>query len=345
MYQNLLSDYRSLEHQEEFDETFISICGYPHYERVASNILQFFIDNKREHNLGNLFIEELLSLVGWTIDDFGEDISVETEIQTKKGNYIDIMITGEDKAIVIENKIYAWLYNDLDDYFKFANTKKSSIKGIVLSLNKQEKYDNRYEYITYDVLINKIKSKLGYYAINANSKYLTFLFDFLSNIENLKRGINMDMEFIKFIRKNEEEVKEINRKLKEVHDQFRNKVKLVNNLVLEMINDSSIKQWPWRELPDLFDVAVTDIQIGVLRIAIHAEIGTNGWRFCIFERGDNIDLEKLQKVIGIEGNIEEDKRLYFEKEYGIEEAESTIASHIVEIINIIKSKDLTTIST
>lgn len=345
MYQQLLEKFMQLNSDLFIEETFISICGFPHYEKVSSNILQFFIDNKREHKFGNLFIESILELVGWDIEIFGNDLVVETEVKTNKGNYIDILITGNEKALCIENKIYAWLYNDLDDYFKFAKTRKEDVKGIVLSINKLIKENRNYEYITYDDLFRKIKEKLGFYLITSNQRYYSLLLDFIINTESLKKGIDMDMQFIEFIKNNEEEVLRMNGKLKDVHDQFRNKVKTVNSIINEIISDPNIRQWPWRDLPGLFDVAVTDVQIGNIKFVIHAEISLVGWRFCIFDRSESLNYNQVAKLIDVVGNMEDNKRFYIKKEYDLLEPESTIAHFVVDLINKIRSKDLTIAST
>ena len=42
------------------EESFVSICGFPHREKVASNILSFFFDTSREHNLYDLFVRSLI---------------------------------------------------------------------------------------------------------------------------------------------------------------------------------------------------------------------------------------------------------------------------------------------
>jgi hypothetical protein len=341
MLQQLIDSFKNINIKDADKEPFLSICGFPHYERVASNIIAFFMDNKRGHEFGNLFLDALLSCVHWNVDEFGDDIQVETEIRTNKGYYIDILVTGKDKAICIENKIYAWLYNDLDDYWTWTSTKRKEVKGIVLSLYPQKKDNEKYTYITYEELFAKIKGRIGEYLLNRDMKYFPFLLDFIENIESLKMGINMDIEFIEFIKKNEEAVQKINRKLKEVHDQFRKKIQTVNNIVNEQINENNIKQWPWRELPNLCDVAVTDINMGQIKLVIHAEITLNGWRFCFFDRNGVLDVANYCEEKKIGGKIDQNQRYYLDHTFKIEETESNVASFVIKLINMVKEKDLT----
>ena len=74
--ERLLTDLRTLPREEKIDEDLFSICGFPHYERVASNVLAFFLDNKREHGLGDLFMQSLLSCGG--IASEGLDLNYES---------------------------------------------------------------------------------------------------------------------------------------------------------------------------------------------------------------------------------------------------------------------------
>ena len=59
-----------------------------------------------------------------------------TEIKTKQGNRIDISIfnKAQQKAIIIENKIYHHLDNDLSDYWSHYNYPDTNKIGILLTL-------------------------------------------------------------------------------------------------------------------------------------------------------------------------------------------------------------------
>ena len=62
--EDLLTKFKVIPVRQLENENILSICGFPHYERVASNILAFFFDSKREHGLKYLFIESLFALIG-----------------------------------------------------------------------------------------------------------------------------------------------------------------------------------------------------------------------------------------------------------------------------------------
>ncbi len=124
-------------------ETFFDICGYPHYENVVSNVLAFFFDPGKGHGLGTLCIEAIMQVLEsktYGIDGFWE---VEREVRTEKGNYIDIVLRSDNTVIVIENKIYASVYNDLQDYIGFIQRtnkgKKSLWSSIVFATTESQR--------------------------------------------------------------------------------------------------------------------------------------------------------------------------------------------------------------
>ncbi|MBQ2354469.1 MAG: PD-(D/E)XK nuclease family protein, partial [Treponema sp.] len=103
MFENLIEEFRKIPKKKLKEETFISICGFPHREKVASNILSFFFDTSREHNMHDLFVRSLIESIGLLPEDYPSDFSCETEVYTEKGNYIDLLLRNEQINIVIEN--------------------------------------------------------------------------------------------------------------------------------------------------------------------------------------------------------------------------------------------------
>jgi len=143
------------------ERSMIEIGGYRNDENVNSNYLAFFLREKEEHkkaehNLGRLFFDSLLEVLGLNISDFQGEYEVKREFPTKRGNRIDIVIKSEDWAIIIENKIYHILNNNLDDYWDSIDVKVK--KGVILSLQKEHhNYHKNFKNITHEELIKKSK--------------------------------------------------------------------------------------------------------------------------------------------------------------------------------------------
>lgn len=338
MFEKLIDEFQKLPKKKTKEETFISICGFPHREKVASNILSFFFDTSREHNLHDLFVRSLIESVGLSPENYPSDFSSETEVYTEKGNYIDLLLRNDQVNIVIENKIYAWLYNDLDDYYETASENgKNKPIGVVLSYYPQEKVNSNYKYVTYESFFNYIKKNLGFYVQNSNKKYLPFLIDFIENIENLDWSESMDKEFVEFIRKNEDVAIDFSAKIEELRKVLRNQVKSVNQLCEEKIKNKKVKIWVWKELPNLFADAVVDYFPNEnLDIALDSVLDLNNWSFSLWIRsnntGKNIKLESYVNKTGLKGQME-DGTFKFDRTFNFDEDIEIISDFISDIIN------------
>ena len=86
------------------------VCGVNHYENTHSAIIAEFLDPNGTHGLKSKLLECFIETLGErvTIKSFNcEKAQVRTEHSTEEGR-IDILITDDqNKAIIIENKIYA----------------------------------------------------------------------------------------------------------------------------------------------------------------------------------------------------------------------------------------------
>lgn len=338
MYQALIEKYSAIAGgMVKKGDTIFDICGFPHYESVASNVLSFFFDNKREHELGSLFIDSLIHCAFPDKIKFEDDYQVDREVVTDKGNFIDLLLYNTETAIFIENKIYATLYNDLDDYLNTAKMGRKKAFGVVLSLRPESTVANDVVCITYDILFKEIKRRYSEHISNSKLNYLSLMFDFIRNIEELKEGNQMDKEFVEFLKSNHEEVSNLGAAIKRFHDDLRNTVSRLNGLIEERAGKYIAKQWPWRSLPAFFDIAVSDIvREDKLAIAVHATIDVHGWSFCIFFRNDgsgkNYILYDYCKERGINGKISNEGRYELEMHLGFEEPLENVAEKVAEIV-------------
>lgn len=188
-------------------KNLIEIAGYPRWENVNSNLLAFYFDEKEEHGFGRLFINSLLDIyekrakVDIPRELFETDFSVDREVYTNKGGRIDLLLKDESLdidesqtvnwAIIIENKIYADLYNNLTDYWK--STKSESKYGIVLSVNpvkidsKLKKNGILYVNILHKELVEKVIQNLADYYLDSDNLHLLFLKEYIANVNSYYR--------------------------------------------------------------------------------------------------------------------------------------------------------------
>ena len=200
------------------ESNIFEIAGYPHYENVVSNILAFFFDTEEQHGFKDCYIKSLINcyLKKCPRDDISNESINTNEIIREYSNgsdkRIDLLIDCGDFLVIIENKIYASLYNDLDVYSDMAekyldsvNNKGIPIIKIVLSLYevndiKQDDVTN----ITYDELIDELNKNLGCYQVS--EKWRLFNQDFMDNIKRRKWTMGVNKSWIEFAKENRDAV-------------------------------------------------------------------------------------------------------------------------------------------
>lgn len=195
-------------------KTFLGIAKQPHYENVLSNIYAFYFDVHEVHKLKDLFVTSIMELINASslaketkVFDTFLNYEVLTEYGTKNQKRIDILLQNNEQAIIIENKVYHILNNDLDEYY---NEIKAATKvGIILSLHpisdiKHPHFIN----ITHSQFMERVMFNLGSYVLGASDKYLVFLKDFYQNIINLSHPV-MEKENIHFYYKNQQEINQL----------------------------------------------------------------------------------------------------------------------------------------
>jgi hypothetical protein len=343
MFNGLIKAFLEIEPtHEETDQTIFEICGFPHYENVVSNVLAFFFDDNNNHNLKGLLTKSLIEASEISESNLDLQFEAEREVRTETGKYIDILLNNDSCCIVIENKIWAPLYNDLNDYIEHAKKSgKNQIFGIVLSMWELDPGHPDFVNVTYSNFISKIRDNLGHFIVRNTNQHLFLLVDLMNNLEKLyERGLSMNFDFINFVRQNHENVIRFGKELKTFHDDLRKTVKQVNAIVIELIQDPSIEQWPWRNLPDLYDVAVTDFTIeNGVGIAIDSKVDPTEWEFQVFIRknpGIKLSLADFCISKGLKGGIKE-SRFILSETLPLETDPTDVAKKIIDIINCLKT--------
>jgi hypothetical protein len=206
--------------------TFLGISKQPHYENVWSKIYAFFFKVSGEHHLNDLFIKSLVQLIGQKLGQeysFSDRFSIETERSTPTKKRIDLLLYSNEEAIIIENKVYHKLNNDLKDYWD--SVKQPNKTGVVLSLKKISRIGNKnFINITHLELMQCVMDNLPAYFSNANDKYLIYLKDFYQNVINMSNPI--DLESLKFFYQYQKEINEINNVRKLVSDHIKSQIEL-----------------------------------------------------------------------------------------------------------------------
>lgn len=239
----LLEEFQKLPKKEKVLPTYLEIAGKPHFENVCSNILRFFFDTRESHKFNDLLLKSFLNCVDdtYATEHNLETINIYREYSAIDNKRIDLVIECENLVIVIENKIFHCLDNKLDLYKKtiIDNYKKTDKKSvfIVLSLRKETNITKPFFNVTYCSFFENLKSNLGYYFVNTNNQYTTFLLDFIKTIENLmsNKNINIDKDYFEFYVQNKTQINELVNKTNELEN---NRVKIVNEIATILISNN-----------------------------------------------------------------------------------------------------------
>lgn len=205
--------------------TFLEIAQMPHYEVVISRIYQFYLKDSEEHGFKDLFLGALIALIKhkWK-DRTSKDVDffdkappsweVQIEVSTRKGNRIDILIEWEDHAskkycIIIENKVFHMLRNDLTDYFATPQAPPERKIGVLLTLERQEANHEQFVNITHEEWLNEVKKRLGEYLMTGVDRHLFFIRDFILNLSKLTKNTKYMNEFAQFYFNHHTEVEQL----------------------------------------------------------------------------------------------------------------------------------------
>lgn len=188
---NDLFQFLSLEipSSPQIKDGFLEIINQQHREVINSRIYAYFLDREKNEKVAQMFLKALQELVKIkskkTIQL--ENYTSYTEVSTKNGR-IDIVIEDslDKKAIIIENKLFYHLHNDLSDYWDHYQYKEENKVGILLTLEKHiipKNVRGKFINITHYEWIKKIKS--SGLPSQLPSKYYIYLNDFFQTIQNL----------------------------------------------------------------------------------------------------------------------------------------------------------------
>jgi hypothetical protein len=229
---------------------FLEIIRKQHYENINSNIYAHFLSCDIAQ-VRSLFFDSLLSLIS---EKTGKHLSfinvkVSTEVATFNSGRIDILIEDyhHQNAIIIENKIYHYLSNDLLDYWNHYKTDISKKIGVLLTLFPHEVPENvkdNFINITHIEWINKVKE--NYIPSFLPDNYKVYIDDFINTIEQLTR-INTMNDSTKFYFEHASQIIKANETSNEAYRFLNNEFQKIANKIGWQSYGNEVK---WRNFWD-----------------------------------------------------------------------------------------------
>ena len=306
-FSTLLYDFRKhVPMRPQRPPTIIEIGGNPHYENVCSNILAFFLDPDKPHGLGTLFLEALAE-AGQIVDKEGlMDGVVEREVVTEARKRIDILVLSDSHAVLIENKIFAALDNPWPEYAAFLEEKQQPHKHkFLLTLTRTDTGEKQgFRNITYRELVDRIRGLLGNYAADANTRYLTFMLDFLNTLDNLRGEKVVNEEFLKFLTANRADTEDFLKVCENVKREFKSKIDtLYERLTAENVRQAHLqnvlrRKYQGEQLERVLSYTIQSGMIKNTNVKVRAAIDPSGWEIGVcLERNDPIGQAELRRAL------------------------------------------------
>jgi len=272
-------------------ENYFAVCGFPHFENVASNVLSFFLNAENGHGFGTLFFDALVKCCGIGQEFDGHAFRVSREVVTGNNKRIDIMLEDGFSCFVIENKIWAPLTNDLDDYYAYAREifLEKNIFGVIIGIRRIESPTKNFVSITWKDLIREIRRKSGNVFGPDNLRYQQLANEFFLNISGLSNdgGMGMKKEFLDFIKNNKSDVFDFYMKVDGYYQALRGEAAKVVRAIKGQYETDHIKPWIYdgKKADGLFVAVVVDISYeNDSMLAIDAVFDESGWHFDVFYR-------------------------------------------------------------
>jgi PD-(D/E)XK nuclease superfamily len=293
------------------EQTFMEIAGYPHFENVCSNILAFYLQPNNGHGFGTLFLDVLATLINEEGINDGQGVDVRREEITENGKRIDLVIESDSHIFGIENKIFAGLYNDFDDYSKHLESLSNGhqVYKILLSLRSVQPSPQLHGFhpISYEIFFQKVLANIGLCFLTAHEPHTTFLRDFMQILQNLQEVTTMDRQRLEYFQNNQQQISTLLNEVDGLRKDMRKKVSQLKEAVA-FENIYPIQSGLWRSSKDLIDVIWYTVKIDdALWIQFDVYLTPTGWKMHFWNRkGSRKQVEQwlqAQEINVVEINI------------------------------------------
>lgn len=216
-FEALINKFRVLDFTDK-DLNLFDVGTRGHFENPTTELLSFFLDSTKPHDLGNSFFNGLQSVIAKKniLPNLGTFESVETEVSTQNGKRIDLLVETDTSLIIMECKIYHHQNNPFDEYTAFGNerinkgtqhssTSKTFVK-LVLCLNgnvSTELSADGWYGISYNELVQYIEEGLSKTMFNnPYNKWVLFAREFLLHLKGLNTMTAINKDELSFLTEN-----------------------------------------------------------------------------------------------------------------------------------------------
>ncbi len=213
--------------------TFFDIAGFPSHENVISNVYAYFLNPTNDHGLGTLFLDCLQDLCD--TEYVFSSPHVDREVFTKNDGRIDLVVTNpsesENKkgpALIIENKIFHTVENNLADYFDSIDADEKI--GILLTLNETNPNHASFKNITHEQLLNKVLESIGPLIVTLPHQSIFYIKEFSRNLKNFTMNHEV-IKYYKFYRENHAAIHQVQSLMAEISSHIWSQIHVAATLI------------------------------------------------------------------------------------------------------------------
>lgn len=205
-----------------------SLMKLDHYENPITDLLAFFLYDKNDHGLGNVFFEGFLDCIP-NGDILGGELicKPQREVSTEDGKRIDLILSGADFSIIVENKIRHSAVNPFKSYVEYAEKHLMEDGGKIIYVllspgGKSEK--KNWIGVSYPKLVSAIRKRLLTVSSKEDNKWYMFSKEFLNHLASLTEKYEMQDKNKDFIFSNLTNIKELEKIKKSVYNIYESEI-------------------------------------------------------------------------------------------------------------------------
>lgn len=199
-------------------------------ELTISNLYAYFLDPKESHGLSTLFLDAIKELVGLETDFDLTTISIHREVHHQK-KYIDIIIRDASNLILIENKLFADIYNNLEVYESYDGEKKG--KYLILSVVKYYERVREWQVSTHQQLFQIIEKKFEILTPKLSTRQSENFQTFIDILKKQYSIVENLTEKLAFLSNNNEQIINLFRLVNEVKSSYLQQVSSIVRSTLD----------------------------------------------------------------------------------------------------------------
>jgi hypothetical protein len=225
------------------------------------------------------------------------NIEVIREFTTPRNKRIDLLIKSNEFVVVVENKIFHGVENDLEHYEEVAIAQALQIGPVtevfcvllVLFEDKEIIQGRRvngtnFFVMSYPYLFDKIRRLIGEYVSDGNLKHMAMLTDFIQTMENIKSGTVENQRLSQFFQQNYDSVAEMNASFEEFKKRELDRVSLLKEKVEARIGNgcsAQVQLGIWKREILYFDFKVNSEEGRRIFLDVRANLSSQCWEFML----------------------------------------------------------------